>query len=179
MRTDVAKYNWVRLHGEDDGGAYLFVKNQTMRDVLNAFRVAPESLVERVSMDILPVDPNSHVCHVAVMPDSSANWVAISEHGTHFQSYPLLEPLSQGAMAIQCAFPWGRPAVTIAVNGQSVRLINTDHYDPAGALPEEECLPFKEAGPQAALLLIERITGLQMTPQWMLGPFKTAPAQLS
>lgn len=113
------------------------------------------------------------------MPGSSADWAAVSEHGTRIQSYDLLEPMSVGMVALQSAFPWGTPVIAVAVDGQVMRRIDPPLYDPTGALPEEEGLPFKDAGPQSVLLLIERITGLKMTPQWMLGPFMTAPAQFT
>lgn len=178
MENAYEKYNWVVDYGADDNGYYLFVKSRPIESVLAAYRVAPEALTERVISEILPVDINSAICHVAVMPTTSTGWVAISEHGTRFPSYELLEPISKNTMAIQCGFPWGTPRITVASNGQTIRSIDTDHYRPDGALPEEEELPFKDAGPQAALMLIERITGIEMTPQWMLGPFKTATAQL-
>jgi len=179
MVPDVTKYDWVNVYGPDDGGNYLFVKSRSVEDVLREFLVQPESLVERSMADILPIEPGVDVCYVAVMPDRTADWIAVGEHGSRFQSDDILRSISHGGMAIQCGFPWGSPRITIAVNGRVIRLIDTDHYDPADAVPEEGGLPFREAGPQSALMLIERITGIQMGPHWMLGPFVVAPAQLA
>ncbi|OAA17957.1 hypothetical protein UG55_11462 [Frankia sp. EI5c] len=178
MENSYEKYDWVVDCGADDNGYYLFVKSHSIESVLEAYRVAPEALTERVISEILPVDPDSAVCHVAVMPTMSTDWVAISEHGTRFPSYELLEPISRNAMAIQCGFPWGTPRIKVASNGRLIRDIDADHYSADDALPEEVDLPFKDAGPQASLMFIERITGIEMTPQWMLGPFRAAIARL-
>lgn len=125
------------------------------------------------------MDPSTDISHVAVMPDSTAERIAVSEHGTHFRSTDLFEELSRGGMVVQCGFPRGSPVIAVAVDGQTVRWIRSDLYDSADALPEEDGLPFADAGPQSSLFLIEKITGMVMTPRWMLGPFMVAAAQLS
>ncbi|MCK9879136.1 hypothetical protein MXD59_25860, partial [Frankia sp. Ag45/Mut15] len=177
MENTYEKFSWVIDYGADDNGYYLFVKSRSLENVLAKYGITPEVLTERVISEVVPIDMNSTICYVAVMPASSTDWVAISEHGTRFPSYELLEPVSRGTIAIQCGFPWGMPRVRVAFDGLTIRDFDTAHYSSDGALPEEAELPFENAGPQAALMFIERIAGIEMTPQWMLGPFPTAVAR--
>ncbi len=76
----------------------------------------------------------------------------------------------RGAIASAFCNVNGPRQLVYAREGRLVRDVDPLLYDAAGALPEEVGLPFGDAGaPDAAsFALIERLTGVTLTPEWLL-----------
>ncbi|WP_322777883.1 hypothetical protein [Frankia sp. Cas4] len=175
--TDLEKYTWAESVASYDAGVYTFVKGGVRSEILPLFRCWEEDLQLLPITDVPWGDGGD--TFVSLMPQKRHEWLVIGEHGTHFRGFLLLEELSRGRSVLLVALPQINLFIQVVVDGEIVRSFNAwSTYDPAGALPEEAGLPFgSTAGTKATFAFIERLTGHEMTQQWMLGPCETARAR--
>lgn len=162
--------------GREDYGSYLFVKHGASDGILQQYGIDPTNLEIKKIADLFWSEQGPRV-FVSVMPTGDSDWVAFGEHGVDLIGRRILESVSRGTTALLLGFTTGFPRIRIAVDGSLVRTISPTEsgYDPTVALEEETGLGFGSAGGQVGtFLFIERMTGLRMTKQWMLGPNPTA-----